>query len=179
MTDLRAGTRRRFLTTAGAALLTTLATPAIASLPRRHARSLALDNLHTGETLRVDYWVNGRYQPDALGAVDHVLRDFRTGEVHRIDPALLDLLDALKRRLGTRAPYQVISGYRSPQTNAMLREMSGGVAANSLHIQGMAIDIRVPGRALSHVHHAAVSLRSGGVGYYPHSGFVHVDVGRV
>jgi len=171
--------RRGFLLAAGAATLATIASPAFASVGRAHFRSVALDNLHTGEKLNVDYWVNGRYVMGALHRVNYNLRDFRTGSVHPIDPQLLDLLDALRRMLGTRAPFQVISGYRSPETNAMLREESNGVAANSLHVQGMAIDIRLPGRSLRSLHAAAVRLERGGVGYYPRSDFVHVDVGRV
>ncbi|HLI13943.1 MAG TPA: DUF882 domain-containing protein [Alphaproteobacteria bacterium] len=171
--------RRLFLCAGAATLASAAVKPALAAIPRGHFRSVAFDNLHTGERLKVDYWVNGRYVPDALGAVNHLLRDFRTGDVFPIDPQLLDLLDALRRKLGSHAPYQVISGYRSPKTNAMLREFSDGVAANSLHMQGMAIDIRVPDRMLRSVRRAAMSLYRGGVGYYPRSDFVHVDVGRV
>jgi uncharacterized protein YcbK (DUF882 family) len=170
------------------------------SLPRRHilaasgllllpgrafaqtgARSVAFDNLHTGEKLKLDYWVDGRYQPDALAEVNHILRDFRSGEVHPIAPGLLDLLASLRARLETEAPVTVISGYRSPTTNAMLRgeHEHSGVAAKSLHMQGMAIDIRIAGRALETVHLAALAQRGGGVGYYPTSDFVHMDVGRV
>jgi uncharacterized protein YcbK (DUF882 family) len=99
--------------------------------------------------------------------------------VHAIDQRLLDLLVTLSGRLGTREPFEVISGYRSPATNAMLAATTGGVAAASLHMAGMAVDIRVPGRPLARVRDAARSLEGGGVGYYPASDFVHVDVGRV
>jgi uncharacterized protein YcbK (DUF882 family) len=108
-----------------------------------------------------------------------VLRDFRTDESHPIDRRLLDLLHNLSQRVGTRAPFQVISGYRSPATNAMLRAESSGVASRSLHMQGMAIDIALQDVALADLRQAALDLQSGGVGYYPTSGFVHVDVGRV
>ncbi len=108
-----------------------------------------------------------------------MLRDFRTGEAHVIDPGLLDLLHDLNSKLETGEAFKVISGYRSPQTNGMLHEHSSGVASKSLHMQGMAIDIRVPGRALTSLHDAALQLGRGGVGYYPNSDFVHVDVGRV
>ncbi|HYB08314.1 MAG TPA: DUF882 domain-containing protein [Alphaproteobacteria bacterium] len=171
--------RRRFVCAGVAAVFSAVAAPAFAAIPRHQVRTVSFDNLHTGERLKVDYWVNGRYLPDAMGAVEQVLRDHRTNEVHAIDPQLLDLLDALSRRLYTRVPYQVISGYRSPATNAMLRAQSDGVAAQSLHMEGMAIDIRVPGRTLRAVHKAALQLERGGVGYYPRSDFVHVDVGRV
>ena len=117
--------------------------------------------------------------PDALSKVNTVLRDFRTGDVHVIDPKLLDLLFKLRTGLGSQEPFQVISGYRSPQTNARLHEQSNGVATHSLHMKGMAIDIRLGSRSLSDLHMAALSLKGGGVGYYPQSDFVHVDVGPV
>jgi uncharacterized protein YcbK (DUF882 family) len=142
-------------------------------------RTLFLHNLHTGESARTTYWAEGRYIADGLGRIGWLLRDFRSGEVHAIDQRLLDLLVTLSGRLGTREPFEVISGYRSPATNAMLAATTGGVAAASLHMAGMAIDIRVPGRPLARVRDAARSLEGGGVGYYPASDFVHVDVGRV
>jgi uncharacterized protein YcbK (DUF882 family) len=157
-----------------------IAAPGLASAAALDGpRELAFHNLHTGESLKAVFWDRGDYVPDALEAVNHVLRDFRTGDVHPIDPQLLTLLDRLQTRIDSRAPFQVISGYRSPKTNAMLHEHSGGVASKSLHMQGMAIDIRVPEVALSDLHNAALSLQGGGVGYYPSSDFVHVDVGRV
>jgi uncharacterized protein YcbK (DUF882 family) len=144
-------------------------------------RELSFANIHTGEKLKVEYWANGRYLPDALTKVDHLLRDFRTGQVHPIAPQLLDLLVQLRDRLETVQPINVISGFRSPATNAMLRaeHEHSGVASKSLHIQGMAIDIRIQGRELSDLHVAALAARGGGVGYYPKSNFIHVDVGRV
>jgi uncharacterized protein YcbK (DUF882 family) len=171
---------RRALLRAGAAAVLSASLPGFAlaaALPG--ARKLKLENLHTGERLAADYCVDGRYQPDALQAINHILRDYRTGDVHSIDPRLLDLLHDLNTRLETDAAYQVISGFRSPHTNEMLHERSSGVASKSLHTQGMAIDIRVPGRALHAVHATALSLDRGGVGLYPTSDFVHVDVGRV
>ena len=163
------------------ALLTSpsLVTPALANLAGGQARSLALDNLHTGEQLKVDYWAEGDYVPDALASINRILRDFRTGEVHPIEPKLLDLLTLLRARLDTTESLAIISGYRSLKTNAALHEVSSGVASKSLHMQGMAIDIRVPGRPLTSLHAAALEMRAGGVGYYPKSNFVHVDVGRV
>lgn len=142
-------------------------------------RRLVFDNLHTGETLDVAYWQGGAYAPGALEAVNHVLRDYRNGEIHTIEPALLDLLTALSVRLDATPRFGVISGYRSPATNAMLHERSGQVASGSLHMKGMAIDIRVAGHDVDRVRDAAQSLGLGGVGYYPSSNFVHVDVGRV
>jgi uncharacterized protein YcbK (DUF882 family) len=171
---------RRALLRAGAAAVLSASLPGFAlatTLPG--ARKLKLENLHTGERLAADYCVGGRYLPDALQAINHILRDYRTGDVHAIDPRLLDLLHDLNTRLETDATFQVISGFRSAQTNGMLHERSSGVASKSLHTQGMAIDIRVPGRALNAVHATALSLERGGVGLYPTSDFVHVDVGRV
>ena len=157
-----------------------MATPGLAAAAQLDGpRELAFHNLHTGESLKAIFWDQGDYVPDALQAVNHVLRDFRTGDVHPIDPELLTLLDRLQRRVETRSPFQVISGYRSPRTNAMLHEHSAGVANKSLHMQGMAIDIRLQDIALSDLHNAALSLQGGGVGYYPTSDFVHVDVGRI
>lgn len=171
--------RRNFLAGAAATLVFAPLTPALASLGE--VRTLALDNLHTGEKLTTAYWSAGNYVPEALAEVNHVLRDFRSGEVHVIAPQLLDLLAVLHSRLETTAPFSVISGYRSPATNALLREEHehSGVASKSLHMQGMAIDIRVAGRPLTGLRDLALAQRAGGVGYYPSSDFVHVDVGRV
>lgn len=168
--------RRHFLVGAGFSLLAPAAARADTG-----PRVLAFDNIHTGEKLKVEYWAEGDYVPGALAQVNHILRDFRSGEVHPITPRLLDLLSTLRQRLETTEPVSVISGYRSPATNAMLRgeHEHSGVASKSLHMQGMAIDIRIAGRSLASLHDAALSQRGGGVGYYPASDFVHVDVGRV
>ena len=142
------------------------------------SRTLSFYNLHTGESLKTVYWEQGEYVPGALEDINYLLRDFRRDEVKPIDTTLLDLLVKLRERLLSSEHYEVISGYRSPQTNAMLHAEGGGVSAHSLHMDGRAIDIRVPGRPLSLVRAAAWSLQSGGVGYYP-GRFVHVDNGRV
>lgn len=169
--------RRHFLVGAGFTLL--IRKPAFAM--DQSVRVLAFDNVHTGERLELDYWRDGAYVPNALSAVNHILRDFRTGDVHPIAPQLLDLLSGLRAALETREPLSVISGYRSAATNAMLRgeREHSGVAAKSLHMQGMAIDIRITGRSLTSTRSAAQAMRLGGVGFYPVSDFVHVDVGRV
>ena len=171
--------RRRFLGIAGAALAGGIAMPAEAARRLLAPRTLAFQNLHTGEKLNTVYFADGRYLPDAMRHIDWLLRDFRTDEVHPIDPRLLDLLAALRRRLRLRTPIEVISAYRSPVTNALLASFSEGVATNSLHMQGRAIDVRLPGRPLWAVRRAALALRAGGVGYYPRSQFVHLDVGAV
>jgi len=149
--------------------------PAWADAPR----TLSLHNLHTGEALRATYFEAGQYVPDALEAMNHLLRDHRTGQSHPMAPQLLDLVTTLGHRLETGSTVQVISGYRSPASNAALHEASGGVATHSLHMQGKALDIRIPGVELAHLQNAALGLGLGGVGYYPASDFVHVDVGRV
>jgi uncharacterized protein YcbK (DUF882 family) len=171
--------RRHFLGIAGAAVVTGLTWPAEAARRLVRPRALAFHNLHTGEQLKTVYWADGRYLPDAMRSIDWLLRDFRTDQTHPIDLELLDLLADMQARLQTREPFQVISGYRSPETNAMLASYSDGVAQNSFHLQGKAIDIRVPDRRLYHVRAAALSLQRGGVGFYPHSDFVHVDTGPV
>jgi uncharacterized protein YcbK (DUF882 family) len=170
--------RRRFLglgALGGAGLLRPTTSVASAT----GARTLAFHNLHTGEFTRAAYWIDGRYVADALTGFDWLLRDYRTDEVREIDRRLLDVLSALSGTLDAREPWEVISGYRSPATNAKLAATTTGVAAASLHVEGMAIDVRLPGRSLETLRDSARSLQRGGVGYYPRSGFVHVDVGRV
>lgn len=149
----------------------------LANLGATGARALSFNNLHTGERLKLDFWVNGDYVPEALTAINQVLRDFRTGDVHVIEPKLLDLLTMLNTRLEREAAFDVISGYRSPATNAILHAEHPGVAAKSLHMQGMAIDISVADRPLEILHRTALALCAGGVGYYSQSEFV--DVGHV
>ena len=173
-------TRRRF----AGALGTMLAAPAL--LLSRHApasasapRTLSFGHTHTGERLTVTYTAGDRYVPAALSEVNRFLRDFRTGDVHPIDPQLLDQLYLLASITANPAPFEVISGYRSPATNGSLHARSSGVAEHSLHLDGRAIDIRLSGVKLPELHAAALSLRAGGVGYYPGSNFVHIDTGRL
>ena len=171
--------RRQFVASIAAAVpALALARQAFAASPLV-SRSLTFLHTHTGERLSVEYFSRGDYLPDALATVNHYLRDFRTGEVHAIDPELLDLLHGLTRLTDTSRPFQVISGYRSPATNAMLHQHSEGVAVNSLHMQGQAIDIRLADVPLATLRSAALAIGRGGVGYYPTSDFVHVDTGRV
>ncbi|TAJ69977.1 MAG: DUF882 domain-containing protein [Phenylobacterium sp.] len=173
--------RRRDLLKFGvAAGLAAIAAPAWAqNFDVWQPRRAILDNLHTGEKFNEVYYANGSYLPDALAEATRVMRDWRTGEERFIDPALFDALHAIGGKLETRAPFQIISGYRSPRTNAMLHERSSGVASNSQHTVGKAIDVRVPGVELSNLRNAALALGAGGVGFYPVSNFVHVDTGRV
>lgn len=141
-------------------------------------RVLAFRNLHTNDHLECRYWSGGSYDPVALEDIAYVLRDHRADEVNEIDTELLDLLTLVRHKLNVGEPYHVISGYRSPQTNAKLRAKSNGVAKKSLHMQGKAIDVRLPSVPLPELRQAALNLKAGGVGYYPKSGFVHLDVGR-
>jgi uncharacterized protein YcbK (DUF882 family) len=164
--------------------LATLAVPVIVA-PRRllaeavSVRTLRFTHTHTGERLAIEYFSAGSYLPDALVTVNYFLRDFRTGDIHDIDPALLDLLHGLARMTATTKPFQVISAYRSPATNEMLRHRSEGIAAGSLHMNGQAIDIRLADVGLPTLRRVALDARRGGVGYYPASDFVHLDTGRV
>ena len=176
--------RRVFLKTGALALfaaptLVEAATTSPSGLKNLSERSLSFLNLHTGEALKTVYWQTGAYLPSSLDDINRVLRDHRTNEKHEIDPKLLDLLCDLRLRLDTRESLQIISGYRSPITNAMLRSHGGGVAAGSLHMEGRAIDIRLPDVPLASLRDAALDLGRGGVGYYAMSNFVHVDTGRV
>jgi uncharacterized protein YcbK (DUF882 family) len=141
------------------------------------SKMISLQNPHTGDRLRLTYFERGLYIEDALEEIDYILRDYHTGDVHPIDPALLDQLHELKLRLGVSRPFNVISGYRSPETNANLRRHSDGVAKNSLHMQGRAVDIRLDGYHASTIRDAALSMQRGGVGYYSASNFVHLDTG--
>jgi uncharacterized protein YcbK (DUF882 family) len=152
---------------------------AYASIVRQSERRLTLRNLHTGEQARITYWAEGNYLNESLQEINQLLRDHRTGDIAQMDRELLDLLYRLQHRLENKNEFEVISGYRSPKTNAMLRSKSNGVAKKSLHMQGKAIDIRLPGTSLKQLRKAAVTLKSGGVGYYPNSNFIHVDTGRV
>lgn len=170
-------TRRKFLqlSTCGAVSLV---------LPQRvwaqnSTKELAFYNLHTDEKLRLVYYEKEAYVPSALSALNRLLRDWRTGDVSPIDPALFDQLYTLQQLVERREPYHVICGFRTPKTNQSLANHSGGVAKHSLHMQGKAIDIALPGMNISQLHEAALGMKAGGVGYYPDSGFIHLDTGRV
>jgi uncharacterized protein YcbK (DUF882 family) len=142
-------------------------------------RSLSLYNPNTKEALDTIYWSNGNYLGKALADINYLMRDRLTGEIKPIDTRLLDLLYKIGMDLKTRKPFHIISGYRSPKTNALLRKRYRGAAKNSFHMQGEAVDVRLPGCRLSSLRRAAFKLKVGGVGYYPRSRFVHIDVGPV
>lgn len=178
--------RRRFLTSLtaslGGALLLPAATAALASahpVTTTSGRRLSFYHTHTGDKLSIDYHDGSEYIGDALTEINHYLRDFRTEEVYPIDTGLLDILHGVQQLTGQRGTFEVISGYRSPKTNAQLRNKSSGVAKRSLHMQGRAIDVRLSGFDTRKLHKAAKKLALGGVGYYGKSDFIHVDTGRV
>ncbi len=153
-------------------------------LPLRRAgavdeRQLAFFHTHTGKRLDVVYKRNGELVPEALSVINTFLSDFRTGDVADMDPHLLDLIYDLREATGSESTYEVISAYRSPETNELLRGRSGGVAKNSLHLQGKAIDLRLTDIELSRLRDTAIAMQRGGVGYYASSNFVHIDTGRV
>lgn len=174
--------RRLFLSRAAklamAGVVLPLAKPALAALP--NARSLEFDHTHTGERVSVVFAVGAHYVPDGLSTLNRFLRDHYSGEIGQIDPQLFDLLYRTRQELGSDQPLHVISGYRCAATNFRLRNSrGGGVARNSLHMQGKAIDIRIPGVPLSDLRDAAMSQSVGGVGFYPRDRFVHLDTGKV
>ena len=174
--------RRYFFKVGGMAVLSTAAAPFLhPSVPvlGLQDRTLSFYNTHTHERLHVRYFQDNQFCAEALSRIDHILRDYRTGEIKEIDRKLLDLLFILRQKLGIDGPFHVISGYRSSKTNEMLRRTSSGISRNSLHILGQAIDIRVPGLALEHLCRTAADLKAGGVGFYPKSDFIHVDIGRI
>ena len=176
-------TRRGLL--GGLASMTAMAAaPALASAPALlkgagDFRNLHLVNGRTGEWLNTIYWVEGNYITEALQTVDHIMRDWRENLVHEISPRTIDILSATHRLLDCTEPLHILSGYRSPKTNALLRRQSRGVALNSYHIKGMAADIQLKTRSVEQISRVGLSLRAGGVGRYRRSEFVHLDSGPI
>ncbi len=142
-------------------------------------KQLSFYHTHTNEKLDIVYFENGEYVASALEEINRYLGDFRTGDMTAMDPGLLDLIHDIRETLGSRGSYQVISAYRSPKTNEMLRVKGGGVARNSQHLLGTAIDVRLEGIPIEVLRDAALSMQRGGVGFYKKSDFVHIDTGRV
>lgn len=175
-------TRRHFLKLSASAMLTTLFShPVLAAVNPdfKEHHILSFYNIHTGEALRTCYRANGRLIHRAVDRINHIMRDHRTGEIKPVDPKLLDLLHHIVLEIKPRSPISIISGYRSPRTNESLRKITTGVAKKSLHIQGRAIDIRIPGYQTYALRQLAINLHSGGVGYYSKSDFVHLDTGPI
>jgi uncharacterized protein YcbK (DUF882 family) len=172
--------RRSFLKSS-ALLASALGVPAIAratpAMP--HERTLRMYNTHTGESLRTVFWAEGKFVPEAMNDINKLLRDHRNNSVAQMDPKLLFLLDQVSTQVGGNSVVHIISGYRSPESNLKLHENTTGVAKHSLHLDGKAVDVRIPGRDLASLHKAALHAGGGGVGYYPDSQFVHMDTGRL
>lgn len=156
-----------------------LIAPSLAQDPTNEARRLSFYHTHTAETLDVTYFRDGAYITTALDELNHFLRDFRTGDAVIMDPAVFDILHEIQLESGSAGTFEVISAYRSPATNEMLRGNSNGVAKNSQHLLGKAIDVRLTDLDTAELRDVALSLGRGGVGYYHESDFVHVDTGRV
>lgn len=173
----RALTRRRFLHGCAVFAASLCARVTIAQVTER--RTLSFVHTHTGEKLTTTYSIDGQYQPESLEQLNHLLRDFRNGEAHPMDPKLFDILFDLQALTKHDGAFHIISAYRSPATNAQLRSKSTGVAEHSKHMEGKAIDVRLPGFSTLELRDLAKSLRRGGVGYYEKSDFVHVDTGPV
>ena len=145
----------------------------------RNTWRVAFRHAHTGESFNGVYRVGDRYLPEAFERLNYVLRDFRTGEVFPMDPRVLDIMAIIQRKANQREPVEVLSGYRSPKTNAGLRRNTSGVAKNSFHMYGQAIDMHIKGYRTSSLRNIAMDLRAGGVGYYPKSDFIHIDTGTI
>ena len=171
---------RRKLLKCSAAVIASTAFPQLlqANINISSERTLEFINLHTNEELSCCYWLNGKYSKSGLSRINYILRDHRAEEIYNINASLLDLLYLLRKALGSQAPFHVISAYRSPASNEKLRKSGSGVAKRSLHMQGKAIDIRLPDIKLSQLRDVAISFEAGGVGYYKRSNFIHLDVGR-
>ncbi|WP_426103547.1 DUF882 domain-containing protein [Massilia sp. TSP1-1-2] len=171
--------RRSFLKTS-AVIASAMSVPALAraAVTAPNERVLRLYNTHTGESVKSVFWAEGQFVPDALADINKLLRDHRNDSIANMDPQLLLLLERVSKNVGPNDMLHVISGYRSPASNALLAAASDGVAKHSMHLEGKAIDIRMPGRSLATLHKAAMNANGGGVGYYPASQFVHMDTGR-
>ncbi|UXD86078.1 DUF882 domain-containing protein [Thalassolituus hydrocarboniclasticus] len=172
--------RRHFLKQAaclGAAGITGLSSTRVFA-GQQEERTLRLYNIHTGEFTNSTFWANGRYIDDGVAELDLLVRDHRRDQVMAMQRELYQNMYQLQQLFASHEPLYIISGYRAPESNASLRYANAGVAEHSLHMQGRAIDIRIPGVSHRHLHRAALAMGNGGVGYYPKSGFIHIDTGR-
>lgn len=164
---------------AGTLLMPSVAEAAALKMPKNGSYDIQFSNAHTGESFSGTYRVGNKYLPDAFEEINYVLRDFRANEVFPIDPRVIDIIYMVHRKTGRSQPLEILSGYRSPKTNNMLRHASSGVARNSMHLSGQAIDFRMAGVSTRGLRDIAAGFKVGGVGYYPRSDFVHVDTGKV
>ena len=172
--------RRGFLKLAAVSLGTLVTSPLLAKTATTKERTISFHNARTNESLKTVYWTPREgYIRDSLHEISRILRDHRTGQIKIFDPALIDQMYILKLKMDYRKPLHIVSGYRSPATNAMLRRRNRAVAKNSFHMYGKAVDIRLPGHNIGTLYRAAVSLKAGGVGYYPRSNFIHIDTGPI
>lgn len=169
-------TRRKFLISSSSVLATSLILPSI-SKAGAFEKTLKLYNVHTGEWFKGEFWAEGQYIKESLNKIHHIMRDWRTDEITTMDTKLLELLHTLHQKISANKPFEIISAYRSSRTNSMLREAGNRVAKNSFHLEGKAIDIKMSGTSLLDLRNAAHTLDANGVGYYPASGFIHIDVG--
>tara|TARA_Y100000590_G_scaffold467194_1_gene645226 strand:+ start:25930 stop:26535 length:606 start_codon:yes stop_codon:yes gene_type:complete len=174
---------RRDVLQMGTAGLVSMVTPLLAGKTAQAASpkmwQVSFRQAHTGESFSGVYRVGDQYLPDVFERLNYMLRDFRTGEAFPMDPRVIDVLSMVQQGTGKDTPLEILSGYRTPKTNAMLYRVSEGVARNSYHMYGQAIDIRMPGYNTKKLSQVARGLRAGGVGYYPKSHFVHVDTGEI
>lgn len=171
--------RRQLLKFFAGAAIATGSPHLLASSKFGPERRLRLHNLHTGEHVNEVFWAEGEYIADGIQAINSLLRDHRSNQATAMDKQLLNVLIQLQDKLGYRGEVEVISGYRSPQTNEMLRQQGRNVSKHSLHLKGKAMDIRIPGHSVKDVFGSATQLGAGGVGKYPRSRFIHIDTGRV
>lgn len=181
ISSISIGHRTFLKISASVILATAFNRPALAVVNgnKQQLHALSFFNVHTGEAIRTCYHSNGKLIDGAIKHINHNMRDYRTGAIRSFDPKLLDLLDCIVSKVPPRAPIRIISGYRSPSTNAALRKITKGVSPKSRHMEGRAIDIRHPGYDTSVIRDLAIQQKSGGVGYYPKSDFIHLDTGPV
>ena len=184
-TDKDGFINRRDVLKAGLVGMLASAVPLLGSASNAEARTrggawrVSFRQAHTGERYDGVYRVGNRYLPEAFEKLNYVLRDFRTGEVFPMDPRVIDILSMIQARSGNRNSFEILSGYRSPKTNSNLRNASSGVAKNSFHMYGQALDVTSKSISSRKLRDTAKALRAGGVGFYPRSGFIHIDTGAV
>ncbi len=172
--------RRQFLLKTSIATAGLILGPELARAAARKDKTLMMTNPHTGEKIRTTFWVPDEgYIRESLASVSHFMRDFRQNQVKAIDPRLLDIIHAIGLNIGTHRKFEVMSGYRSPKTNRMLRRRSRNVAKKSYHMRAKAMDFQVKGISSKSLRRIALALKAGGVGYYPGASYIHVDTGSV